>query len=99
VRLAGTVFGDNRKDDFTRVKKFQARGAGYKLAVGREDGRNADQVLSSDASVPQGEFEGSETFPMFTDPLGEENPLGDHVLAQFICLQKFARVGENANLT
>jgi hypothetical protein len=49
----------------------------------RENGGNPHQILGSDARVAQRELKRSKAFPMLPDPLGEKNPFGDHVFAQF----------------
>src|SRR6202008_3597176 len=90
--FASAVLSDHGEDHFARVKKLQAGGAGYELAVWRKNRGNPDQILSGDACVPQGQLEGSQALAMLTHSLGKEDPLRDHVLAQFICLQKYTRV-------
>src|SRR5215475_1452492 len=92
VRFARAVFGHHCEDDFAGVQEFQSGGAGNKLTIGRENRGDPNQVLSGDACVPQGQLEGCQTLTMLSDSLGEEDPLRDHVLAQFICLQWHQRI-------
>src|SRR5262245_60315416 len=67
---------------------LQPGGTGDQFAVRGKDGRYPDQVLSSDPGVTQREFERSEALTMLADAFGEEDPLRDHVFAQFICLHE-----------
>jgi len=99
MRFAGAVFGDYGKDDFAGVKVFEARGAGNELCswAGRWKRRAPGFCAAIPASrrASSNEVRRSRCLPT---PLVRRS-LGDHVLAQFICLQRFARVRENANLT
>jgi hypothetical protein len=52
--------------------------------------------LSGDAGVAQGELERGEPLPMFPHPFGEEDLLGDHVLAQFSSSRNF-ELSEKSN--
>jgi hypothetical protein len=66
----------------------------------REDGRDSHQILCRNACIAQGKLEGSQTLAMLSYTFGEEDPLWDHVLAQFICLQKMSVFcSERKNLT
>jgi hypothetical protein len=70
------------------VQIRQSLRAWHQLAVGRKDGRDANQVLRGNAGVAEGELKRSEALAMFPHTFGEEDFLGDHVLAQFSFLQK-----------
>src|ERR1700740_1653819 len=85
--FASAVLGHNGEYDLTGMQELQSSSAGYELAVRRENRGDPDQILSSNACVPQGQLEGSKALAMLAHSLGEEDPLRDHVLAQFICLQ------------
>jgi hypothetical protein len=43
--------------------------------------------LRGNAGVAQGELKGSQPLAVLSHALGEKDPLGDHILAQFIFLQ------------
>ena len=85
VRLVSRVFRHYGKDDLTRVQKLQSLGARDQFALWRENRRDANQILGSDTGVTQRQLKRCKTFPVFADPLGEKDSLGDHVLAQFVC--------------
>ncbi len=88
MRLVGGVFRHHRKHDFSGMQVLESLRAWDQLAVGRKDGRDTYQVLRCDARIAQSEFERGEALPMFPHTFGEEDLLGDHVLAQFIFLRE-----------
>src|SRR5208283_2395922 len=88
VRLVRGVFGNHREYYFPGMQIRQPLRAWNELAVGRKDGRDTNQVLRGDAGVAQSEFERGETLPMFSHTFGEEDFLGNHVLAQFSFLPR-----------
>jgi hypothetical protein len=49
----------------------------------RENGGYPDQVLGGDSGVAQRQLKRRQALFVFTDPLGKENPLGDHCFGQF----------------
>src|SRR5208282_4041996 len=103
VRLVRGDFGYHRKYDFAGMQIRQSLRAWDQLAIGRKDGRDPYQVLRGDAGVTQGELERGEALPVFPHTFGEEDLLGDHVLAQFGFLQEFSScklsLNRRANLT
>ena len=68
MRFTGRIFSHYREDDFSRVQVFDTVFARYQLALRREDGRDADQVLSSDSRVAQRQLERGEALAVFPDP-------------------------------
>src|SRR2546430_3843428 len=52
------------------------------LALWWKDGRNPDQVLGRNSGIAQRQLERRQALFVFTDPLGEEDPLGDHVRSE-----------------
>jgi hypothetical protein len=56
---------------------LQAFAAGNQFTIGREDGRDADDVASGNARVAQGQLEAGEPFSMFPDTFREEDLLRD----------------------
>jgi hypothetical protein len=55
--------------------------------------------LRRDAGVAQGEFERSEALFVLPHTFGEEDFLGDHILAQFVSSNKFRIDPRRENLT
>lgn len=88
MRFASAVFGDDGEDHFARMKVLKPGRAGNQLAIRGKNRRNANEILSSDPGVAQREFERSEALAMFAHAFGKEDPLRDHVFAQFICLHE-----------
>ena len=57
VGLTGGVFGDHGEDDLAGRKVFETFLARDQLAVRREDGGDANQILSGDAGIAQSQLE------------------------------------------
>jgi hypothetical protein len=57
VRFVGGVFGDDGKDDFAGAEVLHALFASQHLAIRGKDGGDANQILSGDAGVAQGQLE------------------------------------------
>src|ERR1700722_3774432 len=53
------------------------------LAIWRKNRRDPNQILGSDTGVTQRQFERSQPLAVFPHSLGKENPLRNHVFAQF----------------
>src|ERR1700722_279851 len=53
------------------------------FAIGRKNRRDPNQILGSDTGVTQRQFERSQPLAVFPHSLGKENPLRNHVFAQF----------------
>src|SRR5512143_1862466 len=88
MRFVRGILCDDRKNHFARMKICEALRPGNQFAVWRENRRDAHQVLRSNAGIAQGELKGSQPLAVLSLSLREKDPLGDHVLAQFICLQQ-----------
>src|SRR5580692_2762549 len=83
MRLTRRVFGDHGKNYFAGMQILHTLFTGQKLAVGRKNGRDTDQILCGNAGVTQRQFKRGEPLTVLSDSLGEENSLGNHVFAQF----------------
>src|SRR5215469_16990247 len=77
VRFARLIFADYCKRDLTRLQMFQPFTARNQLAVGRENGRDANNVASGNSGVAQGKLEARKALAVFSNSLGEENFLRD----------------------
>jgi hypothetical protein len=58
--------------------------AGEQFAIGRKDRRNPNQILGSDTGVTQRQFERGQPLAVLSHSFGKENPLRNHVFAQFL---------------
>src|SRR6516164_8975655 len=83
MRLARRVFGHDGEYDLAGMKILHAFLAGEELAVWRKDRRDAHQILGGNTGITQRQFERRQTLAVFPHSLGEENPLWNHVFAQF----------------
>src|ERR1700676_3258489 len=77
VRFFGRIFADDSESDLARTNLLQSLTAGNQFAVRREDGRNADDVASSDSGVAEGQLKTGKTFAMVVDAFGDENFLSN----------------------
>src|SRR5437879_7875592 len=59
--------------------------AGEQLAIRGKNRGDTHQILRGDARITQRQFERSQPLAVFPHSLGEENPLRNHVFAQFTC--------------
>src|SRR5579864_3781963 len=66
------------------MKVLHAFLAGQQLAIGRKNRRDSDQILGSDPGVAQRQFKRCQPLAVFPHSLGKENPLRNHVFAQFV---------------
>jgi hypothetical protein len=57
MRFTGGVFRDDGKNHLARRKVSQAFFAGDELALGWKDGRNPNQILSSDSGIAKSQLE------------------------------------------
>jgi hypothetical protein len=77
------VFRYHGKHHFAGIQIWQSLRSRDQLALWWEDGRNPDQVLGRNSGIAQRQLERRQALFVLTDPLGEEDPLGDHVFGQF----------------
>ena len=85
VRFARRILGDDGEDDLARMEILHTFLAGEQLAIRGKNRGDTHQILGGDARITQCQFERSQPLAVFPHSLGEENPLRNHVFAQFTC--------------
>jgi len=88
MRFVRGIFGNHREDYLSGMQVLQPLGAWDQFAVGWKNRRDTHQILRRDAGIAKGELERRQPLAVLSHTFGEKDPLGDHVFAQFICLQE-----------
>jgi hypothetical protein len=83
MRFMRGILRYNGEYHLARIQIRQSLRSRDQLTLWWKDGRNPDQILGRDSGIAQRQLERRQALFVFTDPLGKENPLGDHVFGQF----------------